>query len=103
MTTRKNIQDNITHDSNILVLGSAMLCDANLMQDASYNNAQYLATVVNNMTGKGGSLVIASKNLTNETIAIKTSEMHGIHIFIFAIPSAVIAVGVAVFLRRRNK
>ena len=103
MTTRKNTEDNITHDSNILVLGSAMLCDANLMQDASYNNAQYLVTVVNHLAGKGDNLVIASKDLTNETITIKTAEMHGINIFIFAIPSAVIAIGVGVFLRRRNK
>jgi len=73
------------------------------MQDASYNNAQYLMTVINNMAGKESGLVIASKNLTDETITITTAEMRGIHIFIFAIPSAVIAIGIVVFLRRRNK
>ena len=103
VSSRKNTEDNITHDSNILVLGSIMMCDSALMQDASYNNAQYLMTVVNNLAGKGSNLVIASKDLTNETITITTAGMQGIHIFIFAIPSAVIAVGVLVFLRRRNK
>ncbi|MBR1555488.1 MAG: GldG family protein [Oscillospiraceae bacterium] len=103
VSSRKNIEDNVTHDSNIMVLGSAMLCDSSLMQDASYNNAQYLMTVINNMAGKGDSLVIASKNLTNETITITTAEMRGIHIVIFVIPSAVIAIGIMVFLRRRNK
>ena len=103
ISSRKNIENNITHDSNIMVLGSAMLCDSSLMQDASYNNAQYLMTVINNMAGKGDNLVIASKNLTNETITITTAEMNGIHIFIFMIPSAVIAVGIMVFIRRRNK
>ncbi len=103
LTTRKNTENNITHDSNILVLGSAMLCDSSLMQDASYNNAQYFVTVMNCLAGKGDNLVIASKNLTNETISVKTAEMHGINIFIFAIPSAVVAVGILVFLRRRNK
>ena len=103
LTTRKNTENNITHDSNILVLGSAMLCDSSLMQDASYNNAQYLVTVMNNLAGKGDNLVIASKNLTNETITIKTGEMQAITVFIFAIPSLVVAAGVLVFLRRRNK
>ncbi|MBE6876887.1 MAG: hypothetical protein E7496_09265 [Ruminococcus sp.] len=103
ISSRRNIENNITYESNIMVLGSAMLCDSALMQDASYNNAQYLMTAVNNMTGKGSGLVIASKNLTNETITITTAEMHGIHVFIFAIPAAVVAVGILVFIRRRNK
>ncbi len=103
VTSRKNIENNITHDSNILVLGSMMLCDANLMQDASYNNAQYLVTVMNHLAGKDNNLVIASKNLTKQTITITTAGVRGIHFFVFAIPSAVAAVGVLVFLRRRNK
>jgi len=103
ISSRRNIENNITYESNIMVLGSMLLSDANVMQDASYNNAQYLVTVINNMAGKGAGLVIASKDLTNETITITTAGMNGIHLFIFAIPAAVAAVGVWVFLRRRNK
>ncbi len=103
ISSRRNIDNNITYESNIMVLGSMLLCDANLMSDASYNNASYLITAVNNMAGKGDNLVIASKNMTKEKITITTAGVRGIHLFIFAIPSAVIAVGIWVFLRRRNK
>ncbi len=103
VTSRRNIVDNVTYESNILVLGSVMLCDSALMQDSSYNNAQYLMTVINNIAGKNDNLVIASKDLTKETIKITEAGAKGIHLFIFSIPAAVIAVGVWVFLRRRNK
>lgn len=103
VSKRSNIVDNVTYQSNIMVMGSMLLSDANLMQDASYNNAQYLVSAVNMISGKGNNLVIASKELTNETITITTAGMRGIYIVVFIIPSAVIAAGVWVFLRRRNK
>ena len=40
--------------SNIMVFGSMMLSDYYIMQDAAYNNAEYLMSAVNTMTGKGG-------------------------------------------------
>ncbi|MDE5792439.1 MAG: hypothetical protein K2H66_02825, partial [Oscillospiraceae bacterium] len=100
---RRTIIDNISHQSNILVMGSMLLTDANLMQDSSYNNAQYLISAINMISGKDNNLVIASKDLTNKTITITTGGMRVIYIVIFMIPSAVIAIGVWVFLRRRNK
>lgn len=103
VSTRKNTEDNITHDSNLLVMGSMLLSDYYVMQDASYNNAQYLISAINHMTGKDSSLVIASKDLTTETITITTAGMKAIQIFIFAIPSVVAAIGVLVFMRRKNK
>ncbi|MDE6004845.1 MAG: GldG family protein, partial [Oscillospiraceae bacterium] len=103
VSKRSTIIDNISHQSNILVMGSMLLTDANLMQDSSYNNAQYLISAINMISGKDNNLVIASKDLTNKTITITTGGMRVIYIVIFMIPSAVIAIGVWVFLRRRNK
>ncbi|MDE6729881.1 MAG: GldG family protein [Oscillospiraceae bacterium] len=102
-SSRRNIENNITHESNLLVMGSMLLSDSNLMQDASYNNASYLVSAANMISGKGSNLVIASKELTNETITITTTGMRVIYVVIFMIPSVVAAVGVWVFLRRRNK
>ncbi|MDE5883769.1 MAG: GldG family protein [Oscillospiraceae bacterium] len=102
-SSRRNVENNITHESNLLVIGSMLLSDSNLMQDASYNNASYLVSAANMISGKGSNLVIASKELTNETITITTTGMRVIYVVIFMIPSIVAAVGVWVFLRRRNK
>ena len=86
-----------------MVLGSMMLSDANVMQDASYNNAQYLVSAVNTMTGKGSGLIISEKSLTNETLSLSTGEMRGSMVCVFLIPAVVFAAGVVVILRRRNK
>ncbi|MDE6707644.1 MAG: hypothetical protein K2K06_06385 [Oscillospiraceae bacterium] len=103
VSKRSTIIDNTSHASNLLVMGSVFLFDVNLMQDNSYNNAEYFISAVNMISGKGDSFVIASKDLTSETITITTAGVRGIYIVTFIIPSAVIAIGVWVFLRRKNK
>lgn len=103
VSTRKQNINNITHASNVMVLGSMLLSDYNVMRDASYNNAQVLMNAVNTMTGKGSTLVIAEKQLTQQTIAITKAELNGIHLFIFAIPMAIAITGFVVNIRRRNK
>ncbi len=103
MTTRAEMIDNVKHQSNILVLGSMMLLDSNVMQDASYNNAPFFVNTVNVMTGKGSGLVIAEKQLTAQTLTMSTSEMRGAMFAVFFIPAFVICAGVIVIFRRRNK
>lgn len=103
MTTRAEMIDNVKHQSSIMVLGGMMLLDANVMQDASYNNAQYFINAVNTMTGKGSGLIISEKQLTAQTLTMSTGEMRGAMIAVFAIPAIVVCAGVIVILRRRNK
>lgn len=103
MTSRVEMIDNIKHQSNIMVLGGMMLLDANVMQDASYNNAPFFVNAVNTMTGKGTGLVISEKQLTAQTLTMTTGEMRGAIIAVYVIPAIVVCAGVIVILRRRNK
>lgn len=103
VSKRQQMIDNIPYASSVMVLGSMRLSDYYIMQDASYNNANVLMNAVNTMTGKGASLIIAEKQLTEQTITITTGELRGIEIFIFAIPMAVIVTGIVVIVRRKNK
>lgn len=103
VSKRQQMIDNVPYSSSIMVLGSMLLSDYNVMQDASYNNAQFLMNAVNTMTGKGDGLIIAEKQLTEQTIAITAAEVRGVNLFIFAIPMAVIVTGIVVILRRKNK
>ncbi len=103
MTSRAEMIDNIKHQSNIMVLGGMMLLDANVMQDASYNNAPFFVNAVNTMTGKGTGLVISEKQLTAQTLTMTTGEMRGAIIAVYIIPAIVVCAGVIVILRRRNK
>ncbi len=89
--------------SNIMVFGSMMLTDYHIMQDAAYNNAEYLMSAVNTMTGKGNGLIIAQKDLTKETITIEQGELNAVNVVLYGIPFIVVVIGIVVFVRRRNK
>ena len=103
MSTRSQMIDNKKHASHIMVLGSMLLVDAGVMQDASYNNSPYFINAVNVMTGKGSGLIIAEKQLTNETLVLSSGSMRGAIVAVFAIPAIVVCAGVIVMMRRRNK
>ncbi len=103
VSVRKEFIDNIPHQSTLMVMGSMMLIDYYLMQDASYNNAQYFISAVNTMAGKDSSLIIAEKQLTTQTLSMSTGDMRGAIFAVFAVPALVMAIGVFVIMRRRNK
>ncbi len=90
-------------ESNIMVIGSMMLSDYYIMQDTAYNNAEYLMSAINTMTGKGGGLIIAQKNLAKSTITIDQGQLRAVNIVLYAIPFAVVVIGIVVFVRRRNR
>lgn len=103
VSKRQLMINNIPHASSIMVLGSTMLSDYNVMQDASYNNANFLINAINTMAGKDSGLVIAEKQMTTQTLTMTAGELKGINLFIFAIPMAVMVTGIVVIVRRRNK
>ena len=103
MSTRSQMIGNVKHGSHIMVLGSMLLLDANLMQDASYNNSTFFINAVNVMTGKGTGLVIAEKQLTDERLTLSAGDLRGAVFAIFVIPAIVVCAGVIVMMRRRNK
>ena len=103
VSVRKEYIDNIPHQSSVMVMGSMMLVDYYLMQDASYNNAQYFISAVNTMAGKDSGLIIAEKQLTAQTLTMSTGDMRGAIFAVFAVPALVMAIGVFVIMRRRNK
>ncbi|MBQ8928255.1 MAG: GldG family protein [Oscillospiraceae bacterium] len=101
VSTRRD--NSYTSQSSILVMGGMLMTDANLLQDASFNNAQYLMSAVNVLSGKGSSLIISSKDLTQENLNLTTADVRSINIVIYLIPFIVVVIGVVVFVRRRNR
>lgn len=103
ISTRANVVNGETFDSNIMVIGSMLMSDYVVMQTPAYNNAEYLMNAVNTMTGKGNSLIIADKELAKSAISITANQFKGVVAVLFAIPCAVVIIGVVVFVRRRNR
>ena len=70
----------------------------------TYNNANVLIGMINNMTGKENGTVISEKALQQSNIAVTDKEAKVIRWIVIAIiPLLVPITGAIVLLRRRNK
>ncbi len=94
--------DNIM-ESNIMVIGSMMLTDIYIMQDTAYNNAEYLTSAINTMTGKGDGMIISQKDLSKSTIAIEQGQLNAVNVVLYTIPFIIVVIGIVVFIRRKNR
>lgn len=91
-------------ESDVIVLGSMSMLDYNLIQDSSYNNAEYFVGLLNSICGKEDNIVIAAKDMTQATISATETQLKTIRVVVvFLIPLAVVAVGVVVAIRRRYR
>ncbi len=91
-------------ESDILVFGSMVMLDYYLLQDNSYNNAEFFIGVLNQICGKEDNIVIASKDLTKTSLSMSDVTMKVVRaIVIYVIPIIVILIGVIVAIRRRNR
>lgn len=94
--------DKIT--SNVMVMGSAFMSDIYITQDTSYNNGEFILNSINNMTGKSSGITIVPKSLSISTISISEAQVQTIRaVVMFGIPIVIVAIGVVVYIRRRNK
>lgn len=93
------------YTSSILAVGTAYMSDPTIAANTSaYNNSNLLLNIVNTMTGKENSFVIPQKNIQEQTLALTASQGRGIrNVVMYVIPLIVVASGVIVFIRRKNR
>lgn len=105
VATKTNMDsENKAHVNNVMVIGGATILDQVLLYSSSYNNAEYIINSVNKMCGKENGIIIAEKDLSVQTIDITSSQIKAIsRVVIFVIPLIVVAAGIVVFIRRRNR
>ncbi len=90
--------------SNLLVVGSSMFTDKELIvQSSTYNNANVLLNILNTMTGKETGVVIPEKALQHAVIAPTAKQSNGIVTILVAIPVIVALIGIVVLIRRKNR
>lgn len=105
LSTRQKADGLDVLTSNVLVLGSSFSVDnALLTYTNTYNNANVLIGMINNMTGKENGTVISEKALQQSNIAVTDKEAKVIRWIVIAIIPLLVAItGAIVLLRRRNK
>ena len=92
--------------SNVVVFSSkAMLLSADLNYP-SFNNAEYFMTLVNTIADKeDNAVIIESKTIDNATLGAPSATASNamMILFMFVIPAAVLATGIVLWIRRRNR
>jgi len=97
-------EDNEKITSNVMVMGSAFMTDIYITLDTSYNNGEFILNAINKMTGKSSGITIVPKSLSISTISIDDTQILAIRtVVMFVIPLVIVAIGVVVYIRRRNK
>lgn len=90
--------------SNVIAIGSSFLADYYILSQNAYNNGEFLVNAINTVTGKSDGITIVAKSLDAETITISESQTNVLTAFIvIIIPAIVVAIGLAVFMRRRHR
>ncbi len=90
--------------SNVYAFGSAFFIDYYITSIDALNNQELAIGIINNSTGKGEGVTILSKSLVVDTINISEKALRTVVFLVqIALPLAIAAAGVIVYLRRRNK
>lgn len=90
--------------SNVFVFASSFMVDESVTTSTVMGNAEYMAELINTVTDKGSSLSIVSKTVGSGEISITAAQIIVLGIvFIILLPLAVLAVGIVVWVKRRNR
>lgn len=92
--------------SNVIVFSSSAIFSSQFLSVGSFNNAAYLMNVFNTIANKDDeTVVIETKALGDSELGVTDAETANtmMIIFVFVIPIAILAVGIVVWIRRRNK
>lgn len=99
-----NYEGTTAHISSVLVVGSPLILHNTFLSSTSLNNADYMLNVINKITGKETGISILPKDLTTTTIDITAGQVRNLTILVmYAIPIAIMAVGVVIWFRRRHR
>ena len=90
--------------SNLLCFGSEYLLQSNILSAQQYGNSEYFFSVINGLTHKTDGIFIKPKTIKGTAFDIdQSTKSRLMWTFIIIIPVAVLAVGLVVWLRRKNK
>lgn len=105
LTQKQHSEQFEVYTSSLLVLGTPTVAGQTyLQQNTTFNNANVLLNIMNNMTGKESGVVIPDKNLQTSFITTTAKQARNIRVIvIWIVPFIIAAVGIFVLLRRRNK
>ncbi len=96
--------DNETKYSNLIALGSEFFLDDTVLQMSQYLNRQWILSIVNGVTGKSSGITIEPKTVEGGLFDLTNTQIKVLEwVFIVIIPVIVLAIGIIIWLRRKNR
>ena len=90
--------------SNVIVAGSEFMFSDSYLSYTQYQNREYFLSLLNGITHKTDGIVIEPKVIEGNVYDITESQKTALKwIFILVIPVIVLAVGMVIWLRRKNR
>ncbi len=93
------------HETDVLVIGSAMFAYANTMDITSACNEELFLNTFRGLTGLESVISVSNRSLTQDTLDFGGSlvpTVLGIYVFTIGLPLIMIVVSIVVFVRRRR-
>ncbi len=92
------------YESHVVVCGTVSAVEGSILQSTSVTNGEYFTNLFNTLTQRDDVITIAPKVLGNSQLDITAQQAYTLLIvFMVVIPVAVMAAGLIIWLRRRNK
>lgn len=99
-----NQDTHISTYTHVIVFGSDLMLDPILTTASSFNNGDFVISMVNEITGKSEGITIKSKDVNTGKFDITEAQRRTLTlVFALIIPVAVLAAGTFVWLRRRHR
>lgn len=93
-------------ESKLVVFGSYMMFNSNIMSFNSYNNSAYFMNVINTVSDHDDTgITIETKLMESAELGVSDVATRNIImvVFVIVVPVAVIIIGLVLWIRRRNK
>lgn len=92
------------YESHVVVCGTVSAVESSILQSTSVTNGEYFTNLFNTLTQRDDVITIAPKVLGNTQLDITAQQAYTLlMIFMVALPVVVMAAGLIIWLRRRNK
>lgn len=96
--------DNGAEYSNLIALGSEYFLDDTVLQMSQYLNRQWILSLVNGVTGKSSDITIEPKTVEGSLFDLTNTQIRVLEwTFIVIIPIIVLAIGITVWIKRKNR
>jgi len=92
------------YESHVVVCGTVSAVESSILQSTSVTNGEYFTNLFNTLTQRDDVITIAPKVLGNTKLNITAQQAYTLlMIFMVVLPVVVMAAGLIIWFRRRNK